>query len=619
MADGWGWPFDSGEGSFLGGQKFGTHPGGEFRPNGFHNGLDFGNIDHPGNPLKAVHAGEVIYTGVPGGDLSELRAVIVIKHDDLSVIYQEFSYSASDILVNVGDKVKLGQAIGTRTTEHLHLGMTKKDWRAAQSSAYSDDGTFLDPYKIIKEGYTGGGGDGDGDGDDDGGESKSRVRALRINSFVNPLVKEKTIQKGNEDVPKYHLIRSLLNDRLSGFYPSAILYINGLQGEYGLEKLCVAPFSNLTLTNGKGVQKNFNLTNFKAQEEPFKVAFKGYLGKGNRVEFYCKDYLHYVHETATSGQEEAAIRKDSLMDTTNKDFDFVVDASATYEYMNQHRIKQSHDNAKLAMSNNQIQNDNSTRNFRLDQERQNNVNQITQTGQRSQLDLAHQKQWAQWGIGNIGNAVGIATNVMTGNVGGALGGAANMMLGGVGLGMGQSYEQQALSMAQGTANQALAANQGTNKEIFMNNISTSQVIASNNYDNAVANINAGLADIKNQPDVSVVTGADYNFEMGWDNDDIYSIIYTTHPQALIQIAEYFAQFGYAINRYDYVHNYLRVRTSFNYIKTKGANIKGDISNKWRNNLNMIFDNGVTFWQDKEKMADGDITGNYWFGTDDRDY
>ncbi|MGC3164676.1 peptidase M23, partial [Enterococcus faecium] len=30
--------------SFSGGQLFATNPGGEFRPNGFHDGLDFGSV-----------------------------------------------------------------------------------------------------------------------------------------------------------------------------------------------------------------------------------------------------------------------------------------------------------------------------------------------------------------------------------------------------------------------------------------------------------------------------------------------------------------------------------------------------------------------------------------------
>ncbi|OJG56422.1 hypothetical protein RV08_GL002769 [Enterococcus mundtii] len=46
----------------------------------------------------------------------------------------------------------MGDVIGIRDTEHLHLGITKKDWLQAESSAFTDDGTWLDPLKIITTG-----------------------------------------------------------------------------------------------------------------------------------------------------------------------------------------------------------------------------------------------------------------------------------------------------------------------------------------------------------------------------------------------------------------------------------------------------------------------------------
>ena len=64
--DSWGWPFPNvGEGNFMGGQLFGVNAGGEFRPNGFHDGLDFGSVDHPGSAVHAVH-GESYYQVIYG-------------------------------------------------------------------------------------------------------------------------------------------------------------------------------------------------------------------------------------------------------------------------------------------------------------------------------------------------------------------------------------------------------------------------------------------------------------------------------------------------------------------------------------------------------------------------
>lgn len=136
--------------SFSGGQLFGKNAGGGFRVNGFHDGLDFGSVDHPGSEIHAVHAGTVVFAGNPS--IAALGAcVIVIKDGDLSMVYQEFGTSLANIRVKVGEKVKAGQVIGTRNTSHLHLGFTKSDWYAAQASAFTDNGVWLDPLPYLQQ------------------------------------------------------------------------------------------------------------------------------------------------------------------------------------------------------------------------------------------------------------------------------------------------------------------------------------------------------------------------------------------------------------------------------------------------------------------------------------
>lgn len=136
--------------SFSGGQLFGKNAGGGFRVNGFHDGLDFGSVDHPGSEIHAVHAGTVVFAGNPS--IAALGAcVIVIKDGDLSMVYQEFGTSLANIRVKVGEKVKAGQVIGTRNTSHLHLGSTKSDWYAAQASAFTDNGVWLDPLPYLQQ------------------------------------------------------------------------------------------------------------------------------------------------------------------------------------------------------------------------------------------------------------------------------------------------------------------------------------------------------------------------------------------------------------------------------------------------------------------------------------
>lgn len=146
----WGWPFPSvGEGKFTGGQLFGVHAGGEFRTNGFHNGLDFGNVDHPGSSIHAIHGGTVTRIAWANG----LKWYVLFHSSDgYNIVYQEAFSSKSNITVKVGQTVKTGAVIGTRTTDHLHVGVTKAGFDQALSKSFINDGTWLDPQKLIKEG-----------------------------------------------------------------------------------------------------------------------------------------------------------------------------------------------------------------------------------------------------------------------------------------------------------------------------------------------------------------------------------------------------------------------------------------------------------------------------------
>lgn len=151
----WGWPFPCGEGHFLGGQLFGVNPGGEFRRNGFHDGLDFGSIDHPGNEVHAIHGGTVRMIDWGNGGINFY--VVIQDGSGLNVEYQEAFVSASNITVKPGQQVKTGDVIGYRTTDHLHVGITKHNFPEAFSHAFSDDGTWIDPLNAIKTGIVNGG------------------------------------------------------------------------------------------------------------------------------------------------------------------------------------------------------------------------------------------------------------------------------------------------------------------------------------------------------------------------------------------------------------------------------------------------------------------------------
>ena len=147
----WAWPFPNvGEGSFMQVQKFG-YDGGS-RTNSFHDGLDFGSVDHPGSEVHAIHGGTVTFKGYMGG-LGNY--VVTHSSDGFNIVYQEAFSSQSKIRVNVGDQIKTGDIIGWRDLDHLHVGVTKIDFYKAVQKSFVNDGTWLDPQQLIKNGGDG--------------------------------------------------------------------------------------------------------------------------------------------------------------------------------------------------------------------------------------------------------------------------------------------------------------------------------------------------------------------------------------------------------------------------------------------------------------------------------
>ena len=196
--NGWGWPFPSvGEGSFSQAQKFGYDGG--FRPNSFHDGLDFGSVDHPGSEVHAVHGGTVVFKGYMGG-----LGNYVVTHstDGFNIVYQEAFSSASQIRVNIGDKVKTGDVIGWRNTDHLHVGVTKADFYEAVKKSFTNDGTWLDPQALIKNG---------GDGSQSKDESKKDE--VSNSNAARPKLTITSVNEGRDyiDIPELQKEFGIIN------------------------------------------------------------------------------------------------------------------------------------------------------------------------------------------------------------------------------------------------------------------------------------------------------------------------------------------------------------------------------------------------------------------------
>ena len=149
----WAWPFPAvGEGHFMGAQLFGVNPGGQFRQNGFHDGLDFGAYDHPGTQVHAIHSGTIVGVGYTAG----LDWYVLEDTGEYLVVYQEAFSNRGNITVTPGQKIEVGDVIGNRDTSHVHIGITRQhNFNIALAKSFTNDGTWLNPLEIIRNGLNG--------------------------------------------------------------------------------------------------------------------------------------------------------------------------------------------------------------------------------------------------------------------------------------------------------------------------------------------------------------------------------------------------------------------------------------------------------------------------------
>lgn len=117
---------------------------------------------------------------------------------------------------------------------------------------------------------------------------------------------------------------------------------------------------------------------------------------------------------------------------------------------------------------------------------------------------------------------------------------------------------------------------------------------------SVANILAKKTDSKAAPDSA--RGNQVNniiYATGHFGFKMYAMSITSEIARTID--DYFDMYGYAVNRVRTPR--LHTRSSWNYIKTNGLNVYGNIGIKDIKKIKSIFDNGITFWHD-------DQIGNY---------
>lgn len=122
---------------------------------------------------------------------------------------------------------------------------------------------------------------------------------------------------------------------------------------------------------------------------------------------------------------------------------------------------------------------------------------------------------------------------------------------------------------------------------------------------AVANIGADVIEAKNKPDKIVQDINGGTMSIGNNRDGFrYSRLSINGYYAEI-IDNYFTQYGYAQDKLINVQNWIEsnIRTRFKYIKTTDAHINGSCPARYKDELETVFNRGITFWEKNQTIGD----------------
>lgn len=125
----------------------------------------------------------------------------------------------------------------------------------------------------------------------------------------------------------------------------------------------------------------------------------------------------------------------------------------------------------------------------------------------------------------------------------------------------------------------------------------SGVDAALNIQGMIRSENAKQSDIKNMPD-TIANSNDCTLAIA--DDCLYLTFYRKAISCEFeeQLAQYWAMYGYIVKRVEIPD--LRSRMRYNFIKTIGANIEGEIESSFLAAIKRIYDNGLTIWHYSEK-------------------
>lgn len=364
-------------------------------------------------------------------------------------------------------------------------------------------------------------------------------------------------------------------------------------------KLLGKPYTQLVLTNGRGVEKDLNLLRLNDgafNSDGLNIYRMGTIGENQQEFYYLPDYNTTNQGSFQDNDKPSAYTNSLIIDDTQKDVPVILDSYTMFLNSNRNQLANTRANAKMNML--LAKEGSSTTMANLER---------TQAASRNALSMEQANQSSNYGEKSLLNIAksGIGGVKSGGVVGGLLGVAGGAITAGVGYDI-MSKNQSTATAIQGVRQDAAMENQRANNA-YQNKVAT------NNYEQTLRSQQAVLADTRNQNDSIAHQGGKILTDVQTNNGLMRLNVYTCQAPTLINATLYFNLFGYTINSYSNISSWLGIKKHFDYIKTGNVNVSGDIPHVVKNTLAAMFDNGVTMWnsdnESRECFSRRDIYNN----------
>lgn len=372
-------------------------------------------------------------------------------------------------------------------------------------------------------------------------------------------------------------------------------------------KILANPWTSLYFTDGRGTKGQFdiNMMNHLKDKTFVLKRFGGIQTNGKQA--YA--LLHYNRSNIGDNTSQITGYENGLMiDQSQRDVPVILDNYAMFMNSNRNQLQANAKNAEMARDLQYMGAETAKGNALRSANAQAYIAKNDVKAQAGILsnNLTYMDQNS--GYNGMAKTVGgIAQGFANGGPKGALiGGALGVGSGAFDYMMTQrniDLQQNNFAISQDTTvkNRNILTN--LQKDNALDNYAYQNQIGTNNYEMTMNSQQAMLADVARHNDVSAHQGTGALWDQQNECNSLHAQLFTCQTSVLYSVCQYFLLFGYSIQRFEPIDNYLFIKNEFNYVKASNVNCLGEVPTPVLNSFEAIFENGVSVWRPTPKALE----------------